>query len=90
MARYGEFVTAQAVGGITVQGAVISADPLRLIGESGREYDCVAGSEVAVSNPPAECIGCDLPLGRMCMRCREKLDAMARVLDDCGLTLSPA
>lgn len=85
----GVFVTAKLAGlGDCRQGAVISTDPLRIRGQSGEEYDC-EGCPTVVVNPPEKCIGCDLPLGRICGRCATNLRALGKALDDAGIVLTP-
>ena len=88
-AELGVFVTAKIVGANDCrQGAVISIDPLRIRGQSGAEYDC-EGEPTVVENPPEKCIGCDMPLGRMCGRCAANLDALGSALDAAGIALTP-
>lgn len=88
-AGLGVFVTAKLAGEDDCrQGAVISIVPLRIRGQSGAEYDC-EGEPAVVENPPEKCIGCDMPLGRMCGRCAANLEALGNALDDAGIVLTP-
>lgn len=80
----GQFVTARSDSGLVVQGAVISVDPLVLRGVSGTEYKCDAEGVAVVTNPPPECIGCDLPLGNMCVRCSAKMDSILAAMAELG------
>ena len=83
----GKFVTAKLKGKDDCrQGAVISEAPLIIQGVSGTRYEC-EGQPTVVSNPPDDCLGCDLPLsneGKLCGKCEESLKSLANagLLDD--------
>ncbi len=86
----GKYVTAKLTGADDCrQGVVISVDPLRIRCGCGEEFAC-DGAPTVVAEQPEVCIGCDLPLGRMCDRCRSNLVALGEILEREGLTLTPA
>jgi hypothetical protein len=82
-----KFVTAKLAGQDDCrQGAVISTDPLRIRCQSGEEHDC-EGEPTLVDNPPEPCIGCDRPLGPLCVRCERGMQALCSALASEGLRL---
>ena len=80
------FVTAKLKGKNEArQGAVITLDPLVIRGQTGTEYLC-EGNPVIVENPPETCIGCDLPLGRLCGKCEETTNMLVNAMSSAGLS----
>lgn len=69
------------------QGVVISTEPLILKGVSGKTYKC-EGVPTLVDNPPSECMGCDLPLGSLCVDCESQLKMLTECLEDHDLQLT--
>jgi len=69
------------------QGVVISVEPLILKGVSGKTYKC-EGLPILVDNPPSECMGCDLPLGSLCVDCESQLKMLTQCLEDHNLSLT--
>lgn len=84
----GKFVSAKLLGQSDCrQGAVVSTAPLRIRGVTGEEYDCEGQPEL-ITKQPETCIGCGLPLGRMCGRCEGNLSAIFTILKENGLPLN--
>ena len=74
------FVTAKLKGENDCrQGAVVSETPLIIRGQSGMEY-MWEGKVTPVINPPEICIGCNLPLGRLCSKCESQLKALDMIM----------